>query len=158
MSAPGPPWTPEEDGLLRSMGAAGESAAAISTLLKRTPPTQCASGLTYSTSRWPVRCQGRRRREKISVPTTNRQIQRPILPAQSPFRLTASGRSLFAELLEPISCLVVYGNVPAARHISPDKTVSASPNAGAVFLLAFPPACRAGAQGEGEPPNIKLST
>jgi len=35
MSAPGPPWTPEEDGLLRSMGAAGESATAIATLLKR---------------------------------------------------------------------------------------------------------------------------
>ena len=31
MSAPGPPWTPEEDGLLRSMGAAGESATAIAT-------------------------------------------------------------------------------------------------------------------------------
>src|SRR6266436_3127805 len=26
MTVPGPPWTPEEDGLLRSMGAAGESA------------------------------------------------------------------------------------------------------------------------------------
>src|SRR5258707_13379386 len=37
MSAPGPPWTPEEDGLLRSMGAAGESATAIATLLKRKP-------------------------------------------------------------------------------------------------------------------------
>ena len=37
MSAPGSPWTPEKDGLLRSMGAAGESAAAIATLLKRTP-------------------------------------------------------------------------------------------------------------------------
>ena len=37
MSAPGPPWTPEKDGLLRSMGAAGESTAAIATLLKRTP-------------------------------------------------------------------------------------------------------------------------
>src|SRR5258705_6436470 len=35
MSAPGPSWTPEEDGLLRSMGAAGESATAIATLLKR---------------------------------------------------------------------------------------------------------------------------
>src|SRR5712672_1524405 len=35
MTAPGPPWTPEEDGLLRSMGAAGESATAIATLLKR---------------------------------------------------------------------------------------------------------------------------
>jgi hypothetical protein len=35
MSAPGPPWTPEEDALLRSMGAAGESATAIATLLKR---------------------------------------------------------------------------------------------------------------------------
>jgi hypothetical protein len=35
MSAPGSPWTPEKDGLLRSMGA--ESAAAIATLLKRTP-------------------------------------------------------------------------------------------------------------------------
>ena len=33
MTAPGPPWTPKEDGLLRSMGAAGESATAI--LLKR---------------------------------------------------------------------------------------------------------------------------
>jgi hypothetical protein len=32
-----PRWTPEEDGLIRSMGAAGESAAAISTLLKRSP-------------------------------------------------------------------------------------------------------------------------
>jgi len=37
MSAPGPPWTPEKDGLLRSMGAAGESAAAIATLLKHSP-------------------------------------------------------------------------------------------------------------------------
>jgi hypothetical protein len=35
MSAPGPPWTPEEDALLRSTGAAGESATAIATLLKR---------------------------------------------------------------------------------------------------------------------------
>src|SRR3979490_1304138 len=35
MTAPGSPWTPEEDGLLRSMGAAGESATAIATLLKR---------------------------------------------------------------------------------------------------------------------------
>ena len=35
MSAPGPPWTPEEDALLRSMGTAGESATAIATLLKR---------------------------------------------------------------------------------------------------------------------------
>jgi len=35
MSAPRPPWTPEDDGLLRSMGAAGESATAIATLLKR---------------------------------------------------------------------------------------------------------------------------
>jgi hypothetical protein len=35
MSNSGPPWTPEEDGLLRSMGAAGESATAIATLLKR---------------------------------------------------------------------------------------------------------------------------
>ena len=37
MSAPEFPWTPEKDGLLRSMGAAGESTAAIATLLKRTP-------------------------------------------------------------------------------------------------------------------------
>jgi hypothetical protein len=35
MTAPGPPWTPEEDGLLRSMGAAGESATVNATLLKR---------------------------------------------------------------------------------------------------------------------------
>jgi hypothetical protein len=40
-----------------SMGAAGESAAAIATLLKHSP-TQCASGLTYSRSSWPVRRQG----------------------------------------------------------------------------------------------------
>src|SRR6266850_1793325 len=37
MSAPEFMWTPEKDGLLRSMGAAGESTAAIATLLKRTP-------------------------------------------------------------------------------------------------------------------------
>ena len=37
MSAPEFPWTPEKDGLLRSMGAPGESATAIATLLKRTP-------------------------------------------------------------------------------------------------------------------------
>ncbi len=37
MTAPTPPWTPEEDGLLRSIGAAGESVAAIATLLKRSP-------------------------------------------------------------------------------------------------------------------------
>ena len=35
MNVPGPPWTHEEDGLLRSMGAAGESATAIATLLER---------------------------------------------------------------------------------------------------------------------------
>jgi hypothetical protein len=38
MSAPRPRWTPEEDVLLRSMGAAGESAAAIAALLKRIAP------------------------------------------------------------------------------------------------------------------------
>jgi hypothetical protein len=37
MTAPTPPWTPEEEGLLRSMAAAGESAAAISTLIERSP-------------------------------------------------------------------------------------------------------------------------
>jgi hypothetical protein len=37
MSAPEFPWTPEKEGLLRSMAAAGESTAAIATLLKRTP-------------------------------------------------------------------------------------------------------------------------
>jgi hypothetical protein len=37
MTAPGPPWTSEDEGLLRSLAAAGESAAAISTLLKRPP-------------------------------------------------------------------------------------------------------------------------
>src|SRR5260370_15799771 len=39
MSPPGPPWTPEKDGLLRSMGAAGESAAAMATLLTHSPHT-----------------------------------------------------------------------------------------------------------------------
>jgi hypothetical protein len=37
MSTPRHAWTPEEDGLLRSIGAAGESVAAIATLLKRSP-------------------------------------------------------------------------------------------------------------------------
>jgi hypothetical protein len=37
MIAPRHTWTPEEDGLLRSMGAAGESTNAIATLLKHTP-------------------------------------------------------------------------------------------------------------------------
>ncbi len=37
MSPPESTWTPEKDGLLRSMGAAGESVAAIATLLQRTP-------------------------------------------------------------------------------------------------------------------------
>jgi hypothetical protein len=37
MTAPGSPWTPEKDGLLRSMAAAGESTAAIASLLKCTP-------------------------------------------------------------------------------------------------------------------------
>jgi hypothetical protein len=30
-------WTPEEDGLLQSMGAAGESTTEIATLLKHSP-------------------------------------------------------------------------------------------------------------------------
>ena len=38
MSALRPRWTPEEDVLIRSMGAAGESAAAIADLLKRIAP------------------------------------------------------------------------------------------------------------------------
>jgi hypothetical protein len=37
MRAPWHTWTPEEDGLLRSMGAAGESTAAIAILLKCIP-------------------------------------------------------------------------------------------------------------------------
>jgi hypothetical protein len=37
MSAPRHTWTPEEDGLLRSMGANGESTTEIATLLKHTP-------------------------------------------------------------------------------------------------------------------------
>jgi len=37
-------WTPEEDGLLRSMGAAGESATAIATLLKHTPGGSAQAG------------------------------------------------------------------------------------------------------------------
>jgi hypothetical protein len=37
MSARGSAWTPEEDRLLRSMGAAGESPTAIATLIKRSP-------------------------------------------------------------------------------------------------------------------------
>jgi hypothetical protein len=37
MIAPRHLWTHEEDGLLRSMGAAGESTTAIATLLKHTP-------------------------------------------------------------------------------------------------------------------------
>jgi hypothetical protein len=35
MSAPGPAWSAEEEELLRSLAAAGESAAAIATRLKR---------------------------------------------------------------------------------------------------------------------------
>jgi hypothetical protein len=35
MSTPGSPWTPEEDGSLRSMAAAGESVAVIAKPLKR---------------------------------------------------------------------------------------------------------------------------
>jgi hypothetical protein len=35
MTAPGPAWSDEEEELLRSLAAAGESAVAIATLLKR---------------------------------------------------------------------------------------------------------------------------
>ncbi len=41
-----PRWTPEEDDLIRSMGTAGESAAAIAALLKRIAPG-CASGQKF---------------------------------------------------------------------------------------------------------------
>jgi hypothetical protein len=37
MSAPGPAWSAGDEELLRSLAAAGESAVAIATLLKRTP-------------------------------------------------------------------------------------------------------------------------
>jgi hypothetical protein len=37
MSAPGPAWSAEEQELLQSLAAAGESAAAIATLLNRAP-------------------------------------------------------------------------------------------------------------------------
>jgi hypothetical protein len=46
MSAPASPWTPEEDVLLRSIGAAGESVAAIAMLLKRSPHAVRAGLLT----------------------------------------------------------------------------------------------------------------
>ena len=39
MTVPGLPWTPEEDGLLQSLAAAGESAAAIAKRLKRSSET-----------------------------------------------------------------------------------------------------------------------
>jgi hypothetical protein len=68
MTAPGPPWTPEEDGLLRSMGAAGESATAIATLLKRK-----AAGVHQRAHlleiKWPVRCQAEAEVEMISPDT-----------------------------------------------------------------------------------------
>ena len=44
--------------LLRSLAAAGESATAIATLLKR-KAAGVTSELTYSRSSWPVRRQGR---------------------------------------------------------------------------------------------------
>jgi hypothetical protein len=37
MSSPAPAWSDEEEDLLRSLAAAGESASAISTLLNRAP-------------------------------------------------------------------------------------------------------------------------
>jgi hypothetical protein len=37
MSAPGPAWSAEEEELLRSLAAAGESAAAIAALRNRAP-------------------------------------------------------------------------------------------------------------------------
>jgi hypothetical protein len=37
MRTPRHAWTPKEDGLLRSMGAAGESTTAIATLVMHTP-------------------------------------------------------------------------------------------------------------------------
>src|SRR3981189_2065210 len=54
MSAPGPPWTPEEDGLLRSMGRL----AKVPPRLQRGSSANrrgCTSGRTYSRSGWPVR-------------------------------------------------------------------------------------------------------
>src|SRR6266849_9441903 len=60
MSAPGPPWTPEEDGLLRSMGRL----AKVPPRLQRCSSANrrgCTSERTYSRSGWPVRYQGRSR-------------------------------------------------------------------------------------------------
>jgi hypothetical protein len=56
----GSPWTPEKDGLLRSTGAAGESAAAIATLLKRTPrrSTQASSLAQDQVSPFTARAEG----------------------------------------------------------------------------------------------------
>jgi hypothetical protein len=101
----------------------------------------CTSELTYSRSSWPVRRQGRS--QSGNDPTrkgliNNRYCQHsPLartsaakaitLPRQGrfPLRLTASGRSLFAELPSPhrrwdtcrISCSKIQGRPPnAQRH------------------------------------------
>ena len=81
MTAPGPAWSAQEEELLLSLAAAGESAAAISTLLKRSPHAvrTRAKVLKINLARSLARAEDE---GKISVPTTNRQIQRLILPAQ----------------------------------------------------------------------------
>jgi len=83
MSAPGPAWSDEEEDLLRSLAAAGESAAAIATLLNRRPPRGAQAGSRTQHQVGPFAAGGEDK-EKILVPTTNRQIQRLIFLAQSP--------------------------------------------------------------------------
>jgi hypothetical protein len=60
MTVPGPPWTPEEDALLRSMGRPPKAPPRLqrcSSAKRR----GCISGLTYSRSGWRARCQVRSR-------------------------------------------------------------------------------------------------
>ena len=57
------PWTPEEDGLLRSMAAAGESVAAITKPLKRTAGS-VRKRIRILKSSWPLSRQGRRQRRR----------------------------------------------------------------------------------------------
>jgi hypothetical protein len=74
MSAPEFPWTPEKDGLLRSMGAAGESTAAIATLLKRTPDAV-------------------RRRARSPITMARSAFSAPVLVVGTPSSMPARGKT-----------------------------------------------------------------
>jgi antitoxin HicB len=179
MTAPTPPWTPEEEGLLRSLAAAGESAVAISTLLERPPRSaQAGSSAQHYVSPFAARAEDEMEMTgpDNKPPDSTSAIASAAPPAARELPkalrrqgLTASGRSLSAELAHrgqaELAAMARTGNcnTPARRVTSGTShrfrfpvTIRPLPKgfgSGFVSMVPYLPGCMS----DGETPQEALA-